>query len=337
MIALGLVANGLLAIGARPLLAAEFLPPGASTMGAEQARVLLFMVPLTIIAAIAARRGTARAQIVARTVAWSCLTLGTVIAATFPRLLDRSIGAAIAVACVAALLALGAEGLTVVRRGRPIRVSGPWLLAIAVACSDLVTLGLSALLALRIGTPDEVTALATAPALLVAAGVMAAAALGLSTRRMLAVALNLLANVGIATLALRGQLGVSTAVSVALVTTTVVQGLLLVPLWIAPLNRRRSAPARPTKTPSSPTVGLSSVLSTSAAALAVMAAPGPDGRGGWLQSRAFLRGKGEAFRADRQDLRGILDVAFHQYSLLWIVSAMTRRRSRCRCRSASRR
>ncbi len=106
MLALGLVANGILALTVRPLLWAEFLPPGVGTLGGP-ALAMLVLVPLLVVAAIAARRGTAGGRRLATLVGWSTLVVGLGVALALPIRLDRILGAVIALSSAVALWALG--------------------------------------------------------------------------------------------------------------------------------------------------------------------------------------------------------------------------------------
>ena len=191
------------------------------------------------------RRGGVGPHMLARAVLWSNLVIGALIASNFLTLADRSVGAAIAVACAVAILRLASHGLE--SRGpdevfAPVRFRGHLLLALVMAFADAQTLMFSAAMQLRIGMAgwNLADTVVYAGPTTIAALVMALAVAGLYRLRTWALLLNLVANVAIAHLALEGTLNVSTAVAGTLAATAAVQMFLPVPILAAALGDRRA-------------------------------------------------------------------------------------------------
>ncbi len=291
MVALGLVANAVLALSVWPIAAGEIHGTDV-TIWWRTTGTMSVLVPLLVVAAWAAQRRTVRSQIIARAISWSNLIVGTLVAVTHPLPWDRGLGAAIAVGCAVALLALGNQDLARTRRGDPFapsRFRGVLLLALVMAFADAQTLTLTGLLRLPVGRSLSDLGhvmLETTPVFL-AAGVMAIAVWGLYRLSTWALLLNLLANVVIASLALGGFLGVSLPVALALASTALIQALLPLPILAVALGWRTPEVAGRVRTGVLVPAGIVLVAISS-----IVAAAADVTRSGWHDEsdEAFLRG-----------------------------------------------
>lgn len=200
---------------------------------------LALLIPgglLVVAAALVWRRGLP-SDLLARAVLWSNLLLGFLLAIS-GNWTERAHGGVIALATGAALLILGRAGLEQPSAAfRPAAFRGSLVLALVMALADTQSLALFGGLHLEHG---RVTA---ATPLLVCAGVMVIATLGLYRLQVWGLVLNIVANVAIAGLALCGALEVPWLLAASLATTAVIQLALPVPLVVALTGRGPATPA----------------------------------------------------------------------------------------------
>lgn len=239
------------------------------------------------------RRPGTGPQMLTRAVLWSNLVVSALIAGNFLASTDRGVGAAIAVACAVAILALGSKGLDSVAPGdsfAPVRFRGQLLLALVMAFADAQTLMFSAVLQLRVGMQGWNLAgtIAYAGPITIAALVMGVTVWGLYRLRTWALILNLVANIAIAYFALAGALNVAIPVAAALTMTAGVQMFLPVPIFAMALGEKRAG--QPVLRGHAPKLLPVSVVAI--ALLAVTLAIQVTNPLGWLTGpgRAFLRG-----------------------------------------------
>mgnify|MGYP000391821280 CR=1 FL=1 len=234
------------------------------------------------------------AQLLCRSVWWSNLVVGLLVAMNYTATLDKLAGALIAVACAVALVSVGEQGLDVQEPDHPfapVRFRGHLQLALVMAAADALTLAFSSLLQLRFGMAGW-NLLATtryAGPTVCAAVVMAVAVWGVYRLRTWALFLNLVANIAIAYLALEGTLNLSPSVSVALATTAAVQSFIPVPILAVALGDRNAG--QPLLSGARRRIML--VLVTGLAAFAVLMGIVPGSGDGWVDGpgRAFVRGQ----------------------------------------------
>lgn len=195
----------------------------------EDAPPLALLLPsalLVVAAALVWLRGLP-SDLLARAVLWSNLLLGVLIAIS-GSWTERTYGGVIALATGTALLILGRAGLEQPSAAfRPAAFRGSLVLALVMALADTQSLALFGGLHLEHGR------VAAATPLLVCAGVMVIATLGLYRLQVWGLVLNIVANVVIAGLALCGALEVPWLLAASLATTAVIQLALPMPLVVA--------------------------------------------------------------------------------------------------------
>lgn len=179
------------------------------------------------------------AQVLIRAVWWQGLVLGTLVT-TDGSASERLPGALLALGSGAALLALGRLGLDRPGRFNPLAYRGLLIASIAMALADAQVLLLWGGVNLEQVADGASWHHQTYPLLLGCAAVMLVAVVGLLRLKVWGVLLTLLANLGIAALALGGALRIPSAAAWALVATAAAQLLLPIPLLVAFV--RRTAP-----------------------------------------------------------------------------------------------
>ena len=232
------------------------------------------------------------AQLLCRAVWWSNLVVGVLVALNYWSLVQKALGAVIAIACAVALLVTKDRGLDIREPDHsfaPVRFRGHLLLALVMAAADALTLAFSALLQLRFGTRgwNLLDTLDYAGPTLLAAAVMALAVWGVYRLRAWALFLNLIANIAIAVFAMDGTLNLSPSVSVTLATTAAIQSLIPVPILAVALGNTNAGQPLFGRW----SAGLMRATILTVAGLAVVAVPIPGGDG-WVDGpgRAFVRG-----------------------------------------------
>lgn len=288
-VAAGVATLGFLALFIRPLFSA--VPAWANDMVRLQFAAVLPAVVLGW-SFRRAHQSSLGAQVLCRAVWWSNLVVGLLVAINYGELIDKGIGAIVAVSCAVALLASGERGLDIREPDHPfspVRFRGQLLLALVMAAADALTLAFSALMQLRFGMDgwNLGAAVGYAGPTVLAAVVMGVAVWGVYRLRTWALLLNLVANIAIAYFAMEGSLNLSPSVSVTLASTAAVQCFIPVPILAVALGDRNAG---------KPLLGrarrfLMTAAITSLAGLSILAVPLPT-RGGWVDGpgRAFVRG-----------------------------------------------
>ena len=288
-VAAGVATLGFLALFVRPSFSA--VPAWANDMVRLQFAAVLPAVVLGW-SLRRAHQPSLGAQVLCRAVWWSNLVVGLLVAINYGELIDKGIGAIVAVSCAVALLASGERGLDIREPDHPfspVRFRGQLLLALVMAAADALTLAFSALMQLRFGMDgwNLVATLGYAGPTVLAAVVMGVAVWGVYRLRTWALLLNLVANIAIAFFAMEGSLNLSPSVSVTLASTAAVQCFIPVPILAVALGDRNAG---------KPLLGrarryLMTAAITALAGLSVLAVPLPT-RGGWVDGpgRAFVRG-----------------------------------------------
>lgn len=191
---------------------------------------------LVVAAALVWRRGLP-GDLLVRAVLWSNLVLGFLLALSGSAE-ERAQGGVIALATGAGLLILGRAGLDQPSAAfRPAAFRGSLVLALVMALADTQSLALFGGLHLENGQTA-----AGAP-LLMCAGVMVIAILGLYRLQVWGLVLNIVANLLIAGLALCGALAIPSLLAASLATTAVIQLALPMPLVVALAGRDSPRPA----------------------------------------------------------------------------------------------
>jgi uncharacterized membrane protein (DUF2068 family) len=180
------------------------------------------------------------AQMLARSFWWTSLILGMLIAGAANN--DESLsGVGLALGAGGALLAMGRLGISNAReRGSfvPVAFTGALTVGLVMALADLQTLIMWG--GVLVGISKDFTPAAfqlTGVGMLASAGVMLVAIVGLYRLRMWGVALNIVANVAIATCALT-VFDLPEFIAYALATTAVVQLLLPLPMLYAMATKK---------------------------------------------------------------------------------------------------
>jgi len=253
------------------------------------------------------RRSDIGAQMLIRAILWSNVVVGALVAANFMLEVERVVGAGIAVACAASLLALGARGLDEPAPGdvfAPERFRGKLLLALVMASADALTLLFSGAMQLRVGMEgwNLLDTIDYAGPTMVAAGVMALAVWGLYRLRTWALFLNLAANIAIAFFALEGSLNLSGSVAIALTATAGVQMFLPVPiLALAAGDKKAGQPLLRGHAPKLLPVSVVLIAGLAVSLAATVTRPE-----GWLTGpgRAFFRGLAKQRGVPNHNLSG---------------------------------
>lgn len=183
-------------------------------------------------------------QMMVRALVWSVLVIGLLIAVFGVK--DFALtGSFIAIPAGLALLAMGGRGLGVTSRSfRPTAFRSHLTIALVMAMADAQTLVFSAVLKFG-GLLQQATGghqvswgagIASVVPVLLCGGIMAIAVFGIYRLATWALLLNLVANIGIAYVAMSGAIGLTLPVASALATTALVQLMLPVPILAAALG-----------------------------------------------------------------------------------------------------
>ncbi len=185
-------------------------------------------------------------QMMVRALVWSVLVIGLLIA-VFGLPQFAMVGSFIAVPAGFALLAMGGQELGVTSQSfRPTAFRSHLTIALVMAMADAQTLVFPAVLKLG-GLLQQAAAgyevswgvgIAAVVPVLLCGGIMAIAVLGIYRLATWALLLNLVANIGIAYVAMSGAIGLTLPVATALATTALVQLMLPVPILAAALGDR---------------------------------------------------------------------------------------------------
>lgn len=192
---------------------------------------------LLVLSAALVHRAHVGGQLLARAVLWANLLLGSLIATSSGNH-ERPLGALLALSTGVALLALGRDGVEAGDGAQGVFAPKAWrgslMLAMVLGLADAQSL-------LLFGTIDKYddSALKIACAAFVSLGVV-----GLYRLRVWGVLVSLLANLGVAVLALSDLLEVPRPVKVALVITAAVQLLLPTPIVLAMFKGGRASEGR---------------------------------------------------------------------------------------------
>jgi hypothetical protein len=220
-------------LGFVAMAALEFTQPAYMRNGRSVAAILPIASMLMCMRWIRVRE--LGKQMLVRALVWSTLVIG-VLLSTFGFHPFATCGIPISLGAGAALLLLDGKGLGVSSaQFRPTAFRNHLLIALVLATADAQTLLFSAAVQLGSGYDPLLTLRDTLPSL-ACGGLMAAAVVGIYKLRTWALLLNLVANVGIAYLAMSGVIGLSLPVASALAATATVQLLLPVPILAAALG-----------------------------------------------------------------------------------------------------
>ncbi len=183
------------------------------------------------------RRQDLAKQMMVRALGWSTLVIGTIISA-FGLTEYCMVGPFIALGSGAALLLMGNRGLGVTSRSfQPIAYRNHLQLALVMATADAGTLLFGA--AMQVGIfvqKGTIEYLYLGIPTLLCGLIMAIAVWGIYRLRTWALVLNILANLGIAYVALSGYLGLTIPVAAALAATATMQLILPVPILAVALG-----------------------------------------------------------------------------------------------------
>jgi len=202
-------------------------------------RSFAVVVPIAtlLLAMVWLRRQDLAKQMMVRALSWSTLVIGTIIS-VFGLTEYCMVGPFIALGSGLALLLMGGRGLGVTSRSfQPIAYRNHLLLALVMATADAGTLLFGA--AMQIGIfvqRGTIEYLFMGIPTLLCGLVMAVAVWGIYRLRTWALVLNILANLGIAYVALSGYLGLTIPVAAALAATATMQLILPVPILAVALG-----------------------------------------------------------------------------------------------------
>ncbi|MEM7153907.1 MAG: hypothetical protein AAF799_13745 [Myxococcota bacterium] len=227
---------GMAIIGFAGMVGFEVLIHQRLALTGRAMAVLLPIGALLVTMAWLRQRDLAK-QMMVRALAWSTLVIGTIVS-VFGLIPFAWTGPLISLGAGTALLLMGSRGLGLTSRSfQPMAFRNHLLLALVLATADTGTLLFGSTLqlgmALEFGSPGY---FAQSGATLACGLVMAVAVLGIYRLRTWALVLNLLANVGIAFVAMSGYLGLTIPVATALATTATMQLMLPVPILAAALG-----------------------------------------------------------------------------------------------------
>lgn len=202
-----------------------------------RAMAVLLPIQALLVTMVWLRQRDLAKQMMIRALAWSTLVIGTIVS-VFGLIPYAWTGPLISIGAGTALLLMGSRGLGLTSRSfQPMAFRNHLLLALVLATADTGTLLFAA--TLQLGSAIEYSStgyLIQSAATLLCGLVMATAVLGIYRLRTWALVLNLLANVGIAFVAMSGYLGLTIPVATALATTATMQLLLPVPILAAALG-----------------------------------------------------------------------------------------------------
>jgi hypothetical protein len=223
--------------------------PGAVVMRAwENHPPAALWIPaiLLAISGLLAQHGQVGSQLIARSIWWANLVLGTLISIAGGSH-EKPLGLVLALATGTALLAMGRMGLDEDERSafKPVAFRTSLTLSMIMAVADAQALVLFGALRLEdAGSPwGGHRALLEGGLLLVSAAVVALAIAGLYRLRAWGLLLGTLSAAGVAVLALTDAYGIKGPVANALILTSAVQILLPLPVFVAIVRRRSPAPS----------------------------------------------------------------------------------------------
>ncbi|MEX1368329.1 MAG: hypothetical protein AB1Z98_34680 [Nannocystaceae bacterium] len=230
------VSLGLALAGTAGMIVLEQLAVMSATRSGRSLAVLLPIAALLVVMRWLRSRDLAK-QMMVRALVWSTLVIGTIVS-VFGHSNYALVGPPIALGSGLALLLLGNRGLGITSRSfQPIAYRNHLLLALVLATADAGTLLFGA--AMQLGTflhNGRIGYLVLGLPTLGCGLLMAVAVFGIYRLRTWALVLNLLANLGIAYVAMSGYLGLTIPVATALATTATFQLLLPVPILAAALG-----------------------------------------------------------------------------------------------------
>ncbi|MCA9651139.1 MAG: hypothetical protein H6712_18965 [Myxococcales bacterium] len=266
----------------------------ASSQRSGRTLAVSFPIAALLLAMGWLRRHDLAKQMMVRALSWSALVIGTIIS-VFGSHAYSLAGPPIALGSGLALLLLGNRGLGITSRSfQPIAYRNHLLLALVLATADAGTLLFAAAMQLGIFLQHGTLGYLLLALPTFACGLlMAIAVVGIHRLRTWALVLNLVANLGIAYLAMSGYLGLTIPVATALATTATIQLLLPVPILAVALGdplRDRSPLGRA----GGHVLRLGLVLMIGAGVLGPLLAQGPYStqRSGWVERvhRTWVRG-----------------------------------------------